>query len=136
MSTTELETITAKTGTDGTWTRVTGTDLAGDKRALDVSVNGTIGATPVGLGTAGKFAEVALNSSTWTALTAGLADRTQINIQNLSGTEIKLNFATPAGYTGIVLATGNERNYQIDDALTINGKSTSGTPTVNVEEIG
>lgn len=93
--------------------------------------------TPAGLHVGGLITEVALNSVTWTALPAGaLLDRNAIALQNRSGIEVKINYsASVVGYVGIVIADGNERQYDITDDIILYGKSETGTPTIIVEEI-
>lgn len=90
-----------------------------------------------GLRTGGRVTEVALNSSTWTALPATpLTARNALAIQNTSGIEIKLNYASDVvGYVGVKVAAGSERQYDITDTIIMYAKSASGTPTITVEEI-
>ena len=99
------------------------------------SLSGTF--TPSGLRTGGLVTEVTLNSTTWTALPAtALANRNAISLQNLSGLEVKVNYSSGvSGYVGMVLANGSERFYDITDDIVLYAKSSSGTPTINVEEI-
>ena len=94
-------------------------------------------ATTAGLSTAGVVTVVALNSSTWTALPAtALANRKALAIQNRSGTDVKINYSSGvAGYVGMVIPDGAERFYDVGAAVTVYGKSASGTPSVNVEEL-
>lgn len=91
-----------------------------------------------GLKTGGSVTEVTLNDSTWTALPAiSLAARNAIAIQNVSANEMKINYDSGvAGYVGIVITAGGERQYDITDGITLYGKSESGTtPTINIEEL-
>ena len=99
------------------------------------SVTGEI--KPSGLNTGGKVTEVTLDTSNWTALpTTALSDRNAICIQNKSGTEIKINYNNSVvGYVGIVISNGSERFYDITDDIIIYAKASSGTPTINIEEI-
>ena len=104
---------------------------------IAVRITGTGAFKQSGLNVAGKISEVVLNSTTWVALPATpLVDRNAITIQNISGVDIKLNFdnSTP-GYTGILLANGNERFYDITETIVIYAKAASGTPTIIVEEL-
>ena len=90
-----------------------------------------------GLKTGGKITEVILNTSTWTALPGtALADRNAISIQNRSGIEIKINYDSGvSGYEGVVIPNNGERFYDITDAIVIYAKATTGTPTINIEEL-
>lgn len=98
-------------------------------------LNGEI--IPAGLRNGGRISFVTIDAVSWTALPpVPLAGRNAISIQNLSGTEIKLQYDnTVIGYSGVVMATGSERFYNITDAITIYAKAAAGTPTVTVEEI-
>lgn len=91
-----------------------------------------------GLKTGGKVTEVTLNDTTWTALPGtSLAARNAIAIQNVSADDIKLNYDDGvAGYIGVLITAGGERQYDITDGITVYGKSASGTtPTINIEEL-
>lgn len=92
---------------------------------------------PSGLIVGGVITEVSLNSSSWTALpSSALSGRNALSIQNRSGTEIKINYDNSVvGYVGIVIPDGGERFYDISDSIVIYAKSSSGTPTVVIEEI-
>jgi len=92
---------------------------------------------PSGLNAGGKVTEVTLDTSNWTALpTIALTNRNAICIQNKSGTEIKINYNNSVvGYVGIVISNGSERFYDITDDIIIYAKASSGTPTINIEEI-
>lgn len=94
-------------------------------------------ATPAGLRTAGLVTAVALNSTTWTALPpSALTGRNALSIQNPSAIEIKINYsAVIVGYVGMVIGSGGERFYDITDDILVYGKSASGTPTINIEEL-
>lgn len=124
---------------------VTGTALPGDKFALDVaipagSITGVTGEfQPTGLQNAGRHTEVALNDVGWVQLpNTSLADRNQINIQNNSGFEIKVNYdPSIPGYTGMRIPDQSERFYQITDGIPIYAKAIpgAGTIAVDVEEL-
>lgn len=104
--------------------RVTGTNFSG---SFSIS----------GLKIGGRVTEVTLNNLTWTALPATpLAQRNAINVQNVSGEEIKLNYNPgQAGYVGVVVGSGSERSYDIQDDIILYAKSISSVVTINVEEI-
>jgi hypothetical protein len=90
-----------------------------------------------GLSVAGRVTEVALNAVTWTALPPTPLDgRNAISIQNLSGTQIKINYdPTIATYTGVVMNNEAERFYDITDSIIIYAKAQAGTPTITIEEL-
>lgn len=93
---------------------------------------------PSGLKNAGKFTEVEINSSTWTALPATpLTDRNAMAIQNNSNTNVKVNYDNSvSGYEGMTISKrGGERQYDIKDSIVIYAKSESGTVTLDVEEL-
>lgn len=129
---------------------VTGTDLPGDKRGLDVAIGGG-SVQPSGLSKKGQHTEITLNSSTWTKLersgstnptgSGPLAERNQINIQNSSTIEFKINYEITdidveiPGYRGMPVQGDIERLYGITDAIPVFAKSISGTPTIDVEEL-
>ena len=95
-----------------------------------------------GLTIGGLVTVVAINDATWTELPATpLARRNELNIQNDSGVDLKVNYnafaALPSGYVGITIANGNELQYPIKDSVLIFAKSAPGSGTVHitVEEI-
>ena len=95
-----------------------------------------VGFRSLGLTTAGLLTEVTLNTATWVALPiTPLVDRNAISIQNNSGSQIKINYNQPGGYTGTIIANGSERFYNITDNIVIYAKAQAGTPTITVEEI-
>ena len=100
-------------------------------------VYGNFSTSPGGLRNAGRVTEVTINNNTWTALPATpIALRNAISIQNISGQEIKVNYdPTVSGYVGIVIATGNERFYDITDAIPIYAKSSASSCSLNIEEL-
>ena len=102
-----------------------------------VSVSGTVAATPAGLTIGGKITQVTLNATTWTALpVTAYPNRNSLSIQNVSGTEIKINYDnTTVGYVGVTISSGSERHYLISDTVIIYGKAASGTPTIQTEEL-
>ena len=92
---------------------------------------------PSGLTVEGRFTEVVLNDTTWTALPpVPLTDRNALVIQNTSGIEVKLQYNPgQAGYVGIVLTAGAERSYDITDDIIVYGKSASGVINIGIEEL-
>lgn len=92
---------------------------------------------PSGLRNGGRITEVTLGATGWTKLPdMALPGRNALGIQNLSGIQIKLNYApNTAGYEGVVIADHSERYYDITDAISIYAKAEAGSPTVTVEEI-
>lgn len=93
--------------------------------------------SPSGLKNAGRVTEVTINSASWTALPpTALTDRNAIGIQNVSPQAIKVNFdPLVAGFVGMLIGAGSERTYDITDAIIIYAKCTTGSVTINVEEI-
>ena len=112
-----------------------------NKVAIRTKTTGTLTGelTPSGLTIGGRFTEVTLTDTGWTALQAiggPLADRNAIAIQNESGVDIKVQFDSGlASYKGMTIRDKSERQYDITDSIIIYGRSASGTITVNVEEI-
>lgn len=99
------------------------------------SVAGTIKVS--GLNVAGRVTEVTLVDFEWRALpVSALANRNALAIQNVSGSEIKLNYdPLVTGYVGIAMPNGRERTYDISQNIVLYGKSQSGSVVINVEEI-
>lgn len=93
--------------------------------------------TPSGLRISGKVTEVVLSDTAWTALPpVALINRNAINIQNYSGTQIKLNFdPSIPGYTGVVVNDQSERNYDIKDTILVYAKAEIGNPVIIIEEV-
>lgn len=122
---------------------ITATNVAGNKRALDTYVQGgTFGVTPSGLKNGGRITEVTVDEFSWSALPGtALSFRNAIRIQNVSASEIKLNYdydPLPAGYVGVKMLAGFESYYDITADIKIYAKAApgSGSITVVVEEIG
>lgn len=92
---------------------------------------------PSGLRLEGRITRVTLNTLTWTALPpAALVDRNTISIQNVSASEIRLQYDnTTVGYEGVTVASGSERFYNITDAIPIYAKAQVGTPEILIEEL-
>lgn len=107
--------------------------------AVEVVGNFSGSVTTAGLSIAGKFTEVTIDDTTWTALpSTPLADRNSMSIQNRSGFEIKVNYDnTEVGYKGMVIPINFERFYEIRDTVVIYAKAApgSGSIVINVEEI-
>lgn len=106
-----------------------------DVANISATVSGQV--TLKGLNIAGWMTPVTLNSTTWTALPATpLANRNAIRIQNQSAIEIKTNYnPMQAGYVGIIIAANGSDAYDITENIIIYAKSSSGTPTIMVEEL-
>lgn len=91
-----------------------------------------------GLTIAGKITVVTLNDVGWTALPAvPLVQRNQINLQNDSGFDFKLQYnPLTAGYVGFKIADGVERQYGITDTIIVYGKfQPGGAGSITVEEL-
>ncbi len=103
---------------------------------VNATVSGTVDSRPAGLSIGGKITQVALNAATWTKLPpTHLANRNSLSIQNVSGTEIKINYDnTELGYVGVTVSSGSERHYLVGD-IPIYAKAASGTPTIQTEEL-
>lgn len=118
--------------------KVAGTDASG---AEPIAVSGSFSSTPGGGGiSSGVTTEVTtVNDTTWIALPPTAATgRTGFTIQNQSGVQIKLNFATPAGYVGVIVENGGERFYDLNDSGVINAKAAPGSGTISgiiIEEL-
>lgn len=130
---------TTKTGVEVPC-NVTTTETAGDKCSLDVaikegSVTGTF--TPSGLQTGGLVSQVALNSTTWTALPASaFTGRNGMGIQNDNAVQVKVNFsAGVVGFIGWTVQPNGEFFIDVSDSITVYAKSASGTPTVTIMEV-
>lgn len=104
--------------------RVTGTNFSGSFSLTGLTVGGLV-------------TVVTINNSTWTALPAtALANRNQINIQNESGQNIKLNYDNSvSGFVGILVKNETERQYAIRDTIVIYAKSESSSCNITVEEL-
>jgi hypothetical protein len=93
--------------------------------------------TPTGLKLGGRVTEVAMSASSWIALPpTQLEHRRQINIQNLSELDIKINYdPLIVGYVGVTIPAGGERQYLLEQNVIIYAKSISGNPTISIEEL-
>lgn len=111
------------------------------QRALYVAVGDTDSATfrPGGLMNSGRHQEVSISDSGWTALPSSpLSGRHQINIQNFSGYEVKINADNSvSGYIGMRIPDSNERFYQVTDSIVLYAKAESGAGSIviDVEEL-
>jgi hypothetical protein len=131
-----MEVQTSHTGTDPDSMQIgNGTYIAQVTPDGELQVAGSI--KPSGLNIGGRISQVALNTSTWTALPASpLANRNALAIQNISGIEIKIQYDNATvGYSGLAIASNAERYYDITDSIVIYAKAASGTPSITVEEI-
>ena len=64
------------------------------------------------------------------------ANRNAMSIQNTSASEIKINYDSGIGtYSGVIIASGNERQYDITANVIIYAKAQSGTPVILIEEL-
>lgn len=118
--------MTCRTPLGGTSASISGT----------VDVQGTVDSRPAGLTVGGKITQVALSAGAWTKLPpTHLTGRNSLSIQNVSGTEIKINYDnTEPGYVGVTVSSGSERHYLVGD-IPIYAKAAAGTPTIQTEEI-
>lgn len=90
-----------------------------------------------GLRNGGKITEVTIDDSSWTALPlTALVDRNALSIQNISSVEIAIQYDNSVvGYSGVKIAVGGERFYDITDDIIIYAKSSLGSATITVEEL-
>lgn len=97
------------------------------------SITGTF--TPTGLTIAGLITTVTIDDASWTALPAtAQPNRNQLNIQNVSGVEIKIQYdPLTAGYIGVTIADGSERQYAIRDTIVIYAKAAPGSGSVDIQ---
>jgi len=123
---------------------ITGTKILqnGDlKFALDVAVKeGTITTTPGGGGvSSGLTTEVTtVNGTTWVPVPAvALTGRAGFSIQNQSGGQIKVNFASGGGYVGVIIENNGERFYDINDSGVLFARSAAAGPVsgIIIEEL-
>lgn len=110
------------------------------KTAPSVGVSGTVQVS--GLTVGGKVTVVTVSDSTWTPMPATpRPGRNALNMQNESNIDIKMNYDSfgplPAGYEGMTLPAGAERQYGITDSIIMYAKAApgSGGTTINVEEL-
>lgn len=103
-----------------------------------VTLAGNIDTTSRGQVNGGKITEVTLNDTTWTALPPTPLDpRNVIAVQNGSGQTIKTNWnGSQAGFVGMVVASGFERQYEVAETVLLYAKCETGTAVVTVEELG
>jgi hypothetical protein len=109
-------------------------DLGGEV-AVRTSATGTFKFS--GLSIEGRLTEVELSDSTWTALPpTALTNRNSISIQNNSGVQIKINYVnTNPNYFGVIIESGCERFYDINDNIIIYAKASLGSPKILIEEL-
>jgi len=133
---------TKKTGADSPQ-NVTGTNVSGDKYAMDVAIKeGTISGTFSSSGLAGPalHSQVTVTDAGWVALPAtALTDRQQLNIQNNSDYDIRVRHTNSGAYTdpAMTIISGGERFYSIQDSLVLYARAEpgAGSVTVDIEEI-
>lgn len=103
--------------------------------AVRTTSSGTF--TYSGLSEAGVITMITLNSTTWTKITPSpLVNRNAVNIQNQTGTEIKINYSnTVSGYVGISIPDKGERFYDIQGPIDIWAKTEISTGQIAVEEL-
>jgi hypothetical protein len=95
--------------------------------------------SPTGLKNGGRVTEVTLSDSAWTSLppSGALINRNAINIQNYSGSQIKINYVSNVGYVGTIINDNSERNYDITEDIQLYARAEigSGSPIIIIEEI-
>jgi hypothetical protein len=108
---------------------VTTSDVpASSKCGLDVVIVGGGVAAPGGGGvSSGITTDVTVSEFAWTALpVVSAVGRAGVTVQNQTVFNIKINFATPAGYVGVLVAAGGERFYDANDTAVIYAKAEPG----------
>jgi hypothetical protein len=81
-----------------------------------------------------QYKSVSVDDTGWTDLTALFSNVLVLSVQNNSGVQVKLNSASPAGYEGMPLSSGRERNYNdLDTGFVLQAKAQSGTISLDVE---
>ena len=93
--------------------------------------------TPSGLRIAGRVTEVVLSDTAWTALPpVPLDNRNALNIQNYSGTQIKINYdPSIPGYIGVIVDDQSMRNMDVKNTIMVYAKAEIGNPVIIVEEL-
>ena len=93
--------------------------------------------TPSGLRIAGRVTEVVLSDTSWTALPpVPLVNRNALNIQNYSGTQIKINYnPSIAEYVGVIVDDQSMRNMDVKESILVFAKAEVGNPVIIVEEL-
>lgn len=104
--------------------RVTGTNFSGSFSLTGLTVGG-------------RISIVSIDNTTWTALPAtALPNRNQLNIQNESGQNIKINYDNmTVGFVGVLIKNENERQYAIRDSIVMYAKSETSACNITVEEL-
>jgi hypothetical protein len=62
-------------------------------------------------------------------------NRNAINIQNYSGSQIKINYVSNVGYIGTLINDNSERNYDITEHIQLYARAEVGAPVIILEEI-
>lgn len=90
-----------------------------------------------GLKIGGKHTQITINSATWTELISSLSpQRNLVAIQNNTGQDVKINFDDSiAGFVGTRIADGSERAYDVQGAVPIYAKCSTGTAILDIEEL-
>lgn len=104
-------------------------------RVTGANFSGSV--TVKGLSIEGRHSVVSINSTTWTEIPpSALTARNTIAIQNNTGQDIKINFDdSVAGFVGILIRDGSERAYDIQGTIPIYAKCTTGTASLDIEEL-
>lgn len=115
-------------------------DIAPGETAVRVTGQNFSGSFSLsGLSIAGRYTEVTLDDTTWTALPAiPLTARNAISVQNESLFSIRINYdPLTVGWKGSLVTPGNERYYDARDTIVLYGKAApgSGTITIGIEEL-
>ena len=104
---------------------------------IPTTITNAINLDAIAGATNGKTSKIIIDETQWWPLPAiAFTNRKSFSIQNLSGSDILLNFNNLAPSTeGITLSSGNERFYDIKATLYGRRKSGTGDVTLIIEEL-
>lgn len=82
------------------------------------------------------YTKLPIDNTSWTkVITTALPRRAVLSIQNNTGQLVKLRHDSIAGFDGIFLQDGQERNYDADENFTIYAKSQTSNCVLDIEQI-
>jgi len=86
----------------------------------------------------GRVSIVSVPDSSWVALpTASLSGRVSLAVQNQSGVDLEVKYVNTGSFgTGMLIATGSERGYDLPEGVILYGRvASSGPKDIRVEEL-
>lgn len=86
----------------------------------------------------GLVSIVSVPDDSWVPLpTTALSGRVSLAIQNLSGVDLEVKYENAGGFgTGMLVATGSERAYELPEGLVLYGRvASSGPKNIRIEEL-